>query len=239
MGNPARQMVRRARALATRLRIARRPKYFCVGRAKTGTTSLARAFHELGFVVGNQRRAELLAHRDWFRGEYRALIRYCRYAEVFQDSPFGWPGTFRVLDEAFPGSRFILTVRDDEEQWYSSVTRYASRLYGRDGNLPTAADLKRATYRFPGYAYNSVRIHGTSDDDPYEPNRLKQVYREHNDAVRAYFAERPGDLLELNLGQPGAYREFLTFIGRDDVQGDAFPWENRTSDREWGEFAPP
>jgi hypothetical protein len=35
-------------------------KYFCIGRNKTGTTSLKRAFEDLGYPVGDQRKAEIL-----------------------------------------------------------------------------------------------------------------------------------------------------------------------------------
>ena len=35
-------------------------KIFCIGRNKTGTTSLKRAFEDLGYPVGDQRKAEIL-----------------------------------------------------------------------------------------------------------------------------------------------------------------------------------
>ena len=64
------------------LRKRRRPKVFCVGRNKTGTTSLAALMRELGYEVGEQAPAELLVE-DWARGDFRAIVRLCRRADFF------------------------------------------------------------------------------------------------------------------------------------------------------------
>lgn len=102
------------------------PKIFGIGRNKTGTTTLKAVFRRHGFVVGDQPEAELLAHLNYFDGRFDWLDTYCQTAEVFQDAPFSWPDTFREVDRRFPGSRFILTVRDDEHQWYDSLVRFQS-----------------------------------------------------------------------------------------------------------------
>ncbi|MFW6046624.1 MAG: sulfotransferase [Candidatus Woesearchaeota archaeon] len=104
-------------------------KVFCVGLNKTATKSLYSAMEDLGFKVGDQRVAEKLFDY-WIRRDFKRFIRYCRKAEFFQDVPFSLPYTFIVMDQAFPGSKFILTVRDDEEQWYHSLTRFHEKLWG-------------------------------------------------------------------------------------------------------------
>lgn len=205
-----------------------RRKIFVIGRNKTGTTSLRRAFEMLGFPTGDQRTAEWLYHRDYFGGRFDAILRYCHTAQVFQDVPFSCPGTFRYLDAAFPGSRFILTVRDSPEQWHQSLVRFHSRKFGRDGRIPTAEDLHQARYCRKGFAYNTVRLHGTPDDDPYNPDVMMAHYRRHNRDVTEYFRERPKDLLVLNLAESGAYQRFLAFLGLPDDPAGDFPWENRS-----------
>jgi hypothetical protein len=67
---------------------AGRQKFFCVGRNKTGTTSLKRAFEDLGFIVGRQYVAEELHDKYFFDGNYEPILKYCKTAEVFQDVPF-------------------------------------------------------------------------------------------------------------------------------------------------------
>lgn len=69
-----------------------KPKIFCIGRHKTGTTSLAQEFEMLDFVVGDQRAGELLLE-DWVKRDFKRIIKYCYTAQVFQDTPFALPYT--------------------------------------------------------------------------------------------------------------------------------------------------
>lgn len=223
-----RPAVRRARHRWRRHLVRGRTKVFCVGRNKTGTTSLGAAFRQHGMEVGSQLHAERIAHTDYFDGRWDRLIRYCESAEVFQDIPFSWPNTFRVVDRAFPGAKFILTVRDDEHQWYSSLTRFHAKKFGRAGQLPTADDLRSADYVVPGFAYNLVRIHGTPDACPYDERTLKANYLRHNREVREYFLGRENNFLEVNVARPADYQRLCEFVGWDGSSGEGFPWENRT-----------
>ena len=223
---------RRARLLAQlaigAARSLGKPKVFCIGRNKTGTTSMARAFRELGLVVGVQSLAERLLH-DWARRDFRRLFLYCYTAQAFQDVPFSLPFTFQALDQRFPGSKFILTVRDSPEQWYESLTRFYAARFGH-GHTPTLEDLKAAVYVYPGFLYEANRLlHSTPADDPYNKDMLIAEYNAHNNAVLEYFRHRPGDLLVLNVAEPGAYDKLCDFLGKPRT-GRAFPWENKTAD---------
>lgn len=202
-------------------------KYFCIGRNKTGTTSLKAAFEALGYSVGNQRKAEVITGKHYFEGDFRPIVNYCKSAQVFQDAPFSFPETFKHLDNAYPGSKFILTVRDDAEQWYKSITRFHAKKFGKNGRIPTTEDLKCAKYVWPGYMYNEVRLHGTTDEDPYNKDIMIAHYERYNREVMDYFKDRPEDLLVVNVAEPGAYQKFVEFLGVDSPYDD-FPWENKT-----------
>jgi hypothetical protein len=204
-----------------------RVKYFCIGRNKTGTTSIKQAFLDLGFPVGNQRTAEMLCARYYFSGEFQPIIDYCRNARVFQDVPFSFPGTFKHLDKAYPDSKFILTVRDNAEQWYDSITRFHARKFGKDGRIPTVEDLKQEIYPGTGLRLPVRELYGTPAHDPYNKEMLTRHYNDYNASVRDYFKDRPDDLLVINLAEPDAYRKFLEFIGAKSESG-GFPWENRS-----------
>ncbi|TDT43465.1 hypothetical protein DES49_1282 [Halospina denitrificans] len=202
-------------------------KYFCIGRNKTGTTSLKRAFEDLGYPLGNQRKAEILTGKYYFEGNFQPIINYCKTAQVFQDVPFSYPETYKYLDKAYPGSKFILTVRDDAEQWYQSITRYHAKNFGKNGCIPTAGDLKAARYVWPGFMYNVVRVHGTPDSDPYNKDIMISHYLRYNRDVMEYFKNRPDDLLVINVSEKGAYQKFENFLDVDSPY-DNFPWANRT-----------
>lgn len=190
---------------------------------------MAKAFRELGLIVGNQSVAELLLN-DWARRDFRRIILYCYTAQAFQDVPFSLPFTFQALDQKFPGSKFILTVRDSPEQWYNSLTRFHAASFGKNGRLPTIEDLKVATYVYRGWTYEATRlIRDVPAYDPYNKDLLISQYNAHNDAVREYFRHRPGDLLVLNVAEPGAYDRLCDFLGKPGINKE-FPWENKTDD---------
>jgi len=213
--------------LAHRWSIRGKTKYFCIGRNKTGTTSLEQAFKDLGYTVGDQLKAETLANTYYFDGVFEPIVNYCKDAQVFQDAPFSFPDTYKILDAAYPGSKFILTIRDDAEQWYQSLIRFHSKLFA-NGAIPSAEDLRKADHKIKNYIFNSVvRLHGTPEDDPYNKEIMIKHYLDHNEQVMNYFKYRPADLLVINMSQTDSYQQFIDFLGVNSPF-DAFPWKNKT-----------
>src|SRR5690554_936986 len=176
-----------------------KPKIFGIGNNKTGTTSLKKAMLDLGYSVGNQRTAEKMMEQ-WAKRDFRKLIRYCHTAQFFQDVPFSKPYTYVVLDHEFPGSKFILTVRDSPEQWYNSSTKFHAKLWGVEGRIPTKEDLIEASYIYKGWAWEfNVYMNITPENDPYQKDLLVKSYIDYNESVIKYFEHRPEDLLIINL----------------------------------------
>lgn len=211
-------------------------KVFCIGRNKTGTTSIKAEFIRQGFRVGNQRTAEMLAHY-YHMGNFFPIIEYCGSADIFQDVPFSWPETYMHMDLAFPDAKFILTVRDSPEQWANSVINFAKKRFG--GRLPTLEDLKEYDYVYPGWSYNNrlwktgsrgmsiEEKEGKMREEMYDPMTLMRRYIEYNHEARRYFKDRPEKLLVLNVGKPQDYKRFCTFFDLP-LAFEAFPWENKT-----------
>lgn len=126
-----------------------RPKVFVIGFNKTGTTSIEAALKELGYYLGNQRRGEML-WGDIVSKNYEALYSLINSAEAFQDNPFSCPEIFKVIDQKFPGSKFILTVRDSVDQWYKSTINFESKIFG-NGSLPSKKMLEDHPYCYKGW----------------------------------------------------------------------------------------
>ena len=132
-----------------------------------------------GYIVGNQRRAELLFD-DWVKRDFRRLIGYCKTAQFFQDAPFSYPFTFIAMDQAFPQSKFILTVRNDAEQWYHSLVNFHSKMWGNGHMPPTPEDLKNAAYLYKGQPYRIRKLlYNVTDDDFYNKKKLIAHYNAH------------------------------------------------------------
>jgi len=203
------------------------PKIFGIGNNKTGTTSLKMAMEDLGYKIGDQRKAELL-HQEWAQRNFKPIIEYCKTAEFFQDFPFSKSFTFVALDQAYPNSKFILTVRDNPEQWYNSITKFHAKLWGKDGRIPTEEDLKNATYIYKGRPWEMNRLAAiTPENDPYQKEALIQSYIDYNNSIINYFKHRSKDLLILNVAEKGAYPKLCQFLGLP-LTTEEFPWENKT-----------
>ena len=97
--------------------------------------------------------------------------------DAFEDNP--WPILYKQMDKAFPGSKFIATWRDPEA-WFSSVERH----FGSDST------------RMREWIYGSGYGAPAGNRKVYIERYLRH-YRE----VEAYFRDRPGDYLRLDLGR--------------------------------------
>jgi len=101
-------------------------RVFGIGMNKTGTTSLGQALRRLGVVpVATQKlvHAAGLIEALIEREDYEPALRYARMYRAFEDRPWNMWDMYRRLDERYPGSRFVLTVRDPES-WWLSVGRW-------------------------------------------------------------------------------------------------------------------
>src|SRR3954469_8228837 len=179
-------------------------KVFCIGFTKTGTTSLERGLRDLGYRLGNQHQGEsLLPH--YVSRNFRPIVEFCLSADAFQDAPFCFPFTYVALDQSFPNAKFILSVRDDAEQWYRSIVRFHGNGFA-NGRVPTKDDLVKAEYSYPGYVWDSFRaVFNPPENDVYNQATLVSQYERHNAAARDYFRFK-SNLLEINLSQGGAYQ---------------------------------
>jgi len=176
-----------------------RPRVFGVGMNKTGTTTLGECLRRLGYRHASFDAALL---DRWAAGDVEALIERARTLEAVEDWP--WPLAFRELDRSFPGSRFVLTVRRSPDVWLESLLKHAER------TGPT-----RARELVFGHAMPA----GHEDEH-------RRVYEAHNAAVRAWFADRPDDLLEVCWETGDGWAELCGFLGHPVPDGP-LPHANR------------
>ncbi len=196
-------------------------KVFCVGRNKTGTTSLGAALEILGLKVAPQYLGERLLD-SWVKRDFAPIIRLCETAEAFQDIPFSLDYTYVVCDAFFPGSKFVLTIRNDSETWYNSVVRFHSKLLGTY-RAPTTDDLRKFGHIRPGWLLKEEKaVYGVDDAHLYDKEIYIRHYEEHNRRVKEYFRYRPEDLLVLNVAETNAMKRLCDFLGLE-YRGEKMP----------------
>jgi len=109
---------------------------------------------------------------------------------------------FQILDEQYPGSKFIYTWRD-MTGWINSRIRHVQR-----NRRNKAKGL---------YNGNFLQI---------EPEKWEAGRKAFEKRVMAYFQDRPDDLLSFNIISGEGWEKLCPFLGFPIV-GKPFPWKNK------------
>jgi len=186
-------------------------RIFGIGMHKTATTSLDRALTLLGYDSAHW----LDAH--WARAIWDQMTATGRSSTLERhyavcDLPITL--LYRELDRGYPGSRFILTVRD-EVDWLRSARDHWDR---RRNPYRDAWDTDPVTHRLHRALYGRKK---------FDALVFLERYRRHNREVAEYFAGRD-DLLVMDMdghaagGHAAGWPELCRFLGRP-VPAGPFP----------------
>ncbi|RBW45599.1 hypothetical protein DS885_09910 [Psychromonas sp. B3M02] len=201
-------------------------KIFIIGKNKTGTTSLKEVFKSLGYIVGNQAKAELLID-EYEREDFDSILDYCDTAEVFQDIPFSMPDTYKHLYKKYPNAKYILLERESPEIWFNSLLRFHQKLVN-NGNPITANDLKNFEYRKKGFLWQSAQIvYGIDETTLYDKDTYIQKYNSYNQEVKEFFKDK-NNFLSLVLSHQDTAEKLAVFLDRK-VADIKIPHLNKSS----------
>lgn len=191
-------------------------KIFGIGYPKTATSSLSQALAILGYRSAHD--------------PYDILPRFfpCELQDiehdphVFDDND-AFCGlaclVYRELDQAYPGSKFILTVRD-EKKWLKSVSAHlknnaTAERRAMDAGMPLRPFARAKLYNGDLW-FNEEHI-----------GDYLNTYREYNRGVEEYFRDRD-DLLIMDIEHGDGWEKLCTFLGCP-VPDKPLPWKNRRS----------
>jgi hypothetical protein len=219
-----------------------RPKVFCIGYNKTGTTTIERVLKNLDFKMPNQAEQEMLVVEEMFRGNFKPLNTFCRKYDAFQDLPFSQGVTYAVADAMFPGSKFILTVRDSND-WFESLARFhLNGILKKAGieNLDDFSELTfkdKAVYLRKNYTQNVVRRHALSVIDNkighdwslvYNKKHRIELYEKRNIEIIKYFHQRQFQLLVIDITKEKDTAKIINFLKLPKDLIEPFPHLNKS-----------
>ena len=162
-------------------------KVFCIGLHKTGTKTLKIALRRLGY---RHLKRSAAVGMMWRKGDVSGLADVMEAYDSAEDWP--WPLCWREMDAHFGHrARFILTRRRSADIWLDSLKSWSLR------TEPTH-NLRERIY---GYNYP----HGAESEHI-------TFYNQHLTDIRAAFAERPGQLLELCFEEGDGFPEICAFL---------------------------
>ena len=174
-------------------------KVFGIGFHKTGTTTLKQALSILGYKVTGP---NLDFVTDLKQNNYSRILKHAKEYDAFQDNP--WPSVYKKLDDNFPTSKFILTIRENNK-WIRSISN------------------------FFGNKNSEMRewIYGVGHPKGNEEDYLR-IYSQHNLEVIDYFHSRPDDLLVIDFTKGKCWEKICRFLDMG-IPEKPFPHAKRTT----------
>lgn len=142
--------------------------------SKTGTKSLSSFLNNIGVWCCHYPSPKYIVE-----GRYEAAVG--RF-DAATDSSVAI--AFRDLDEAFPGSLFILTTRPNTSRWIDSCRLHFSERSTKNGDA-------RSTVR--------ERLFGTNEPASQTQSSLHRRYAAHQSSILDHFRDRPFQLVEIDL----------------------------------------
>jgi hypothetical protein len=187
-------------------------RIFGIGMHKTGTTSLHHAFQILGLKSAHWQTA------PWAKHVWREASQYGRSQTLEKfycacDLPI--PLVYQQLDKAYPGSKFILTVRD-EWAWLKSVSKHWSHDHNQ---FRSQWDSDVFTHRCHNLLY------GRRD---FDATTMLERYRRHNAEVLEYFTGREADLCVMDMDKGAAWPKLCSFLNAP-IPNEPYPHKLKTA----------
>jgi hypothetical protein len=176
-------------------------KVFGIGLGRTGTTSLTRALEILGYRAKHCPRFYLDANR-----ELCVSPDQIAHYDALTDEPIAL--IYRTLDRQYPGSRFILTVRE-MGSWLTSRENNSRAMGKWWAKNPAVPVLHAALFGAP----------------TFECTTYAWAHRRYVADVYTYFAERPHDLLVMDICDGEGWEKLCPFLNKPMPEVD-FPRRN-------------
>lgn len=185
-----------------------RPKVFGLGLSRTGTRSLTYALQMLGWDCSHYPIDED-TYTELANGQYDlTLLKYHDGLTDITCAPY-----YQQFDQQYPGSKFVLTVRDKDAWQRSCRNHWFNRpAFGH------AEDPDQETHFLMRQLLRAA-VYGCYT---YVPERFSWVYDRHVGEIMDYFKDRPEDLLVIDVCAGDGFEKLAPFMGVP-VPAEPFP----------------
>ena len=179
---------------------AKKGKIFGLGLSRTGTRSLTGALQMLGYDCSHYPIDED-TYVELSNGQYDlTLLKYHDGLTDITTAPF-----YEQFDKAYPGSKFVLTVRDKEAWLKSCSAHWFNRPAFKDTQDPDEEVHLRMRQFLRSAVYGCYN---------FIPKRFSWVYDRHVRSVMEYFKDRPEDLLIIDICSGEGFEKLAPFLNR-------------------------
>lgn len=180
-------------------------KIFGIGLHKTGGTSLCKALEELGYSTRHF--PNPLGIKD---GELILKHEVMQGIDAYADRPFHL--LYPTADRYYPGSKFILTIRD-KESWMVSAETHFSKI----------RKFLRGPLLGPHTTQYVIQLYGSKI---FNPELFSKTYDRYHENIERYFEDRAEDLLHLNICGGEGWEKLCNFLDKP-IPIKPFPHANK------------
>jgi len=193
-------------------------KVFGIGLSRTGTSSLNEALELLGYrsihfpiIMENTSPQAKLKYRlnKWGKELGKKQAFFTEFTSGTNNNlAFKKPDEskfdamtdlsvarfYKELDTAFSGSKFIFTIRDQDD-WAQSCARFFAK-----GN-----------HQFFKWQQVNIDMYGSNS---FNEDLFRHAYQHHVRDVKTHFSQRPQDLLIINISAGEGWEKLCPFLGK-------------------------
>ena len=197
-------------------------KVFCISIQKTGTTSVGKFFRDFEYKwAGWPASIKNDWMKLWFDGDYESIFNSLDFKKhnAYEDSPWFYPGFYKILYHRFPDAKFILFTRDQDE-WFRSMmshsggsilgrTRIHSKVYRRELEFFDlySAGLINEESEMPDYKERVMKLLD-------QKKNYMQLYKLHTLEVIDFFERTsPDSLFVCGLADEKKWQKLGVFLG--------------------------
>jgi hypothetical protein len=177
-------------------------KIFGIGLNKTGTKTLGFCLKHFGY---RHISCDFQSLKLYSEGKLEPIFKKIEHYDSFEDWP--WPLMYKILDEKYPDSKFILTTRENPETWFHSLCKHADRT---------------------GPTQHRKIVYGHEMPHDFKEEHIN-FYNAHNEAVLKYFEKKPGKLLGVCWESGDGWQKVCAFLGKE-VPDIPFPHLNKSGE---------
>ena len=177
-------------------------KIFCIGLSRTGTKSLTNALNILGYKA-----IHFPDIYDYNEGELKLNTKILKKYDAFVDTYVS--RFFKELDNKYPGSNFILTVRD-KKPWLRSCKKFFAK--------KTETKNTKKLNKLRKDLYNS---------SSFNKKKFSVSYDKHFKNTLSHFENRRSDLLITDICKGEGWEKLCPFLNKPYPK-QPFPYSNKT-----------
>jgi len=152
---------------------------------------------------------EILGYRSLFVKNYEHLEENLSQYDAFTHTPLA--AIYKELDLRFPGSKFILNIRD-RKSWLQSLEK--------QWKAANPLDLSEAGREIRQRVYGTIQ---------FDEETLGRVYDQHFEEVSQHFNDRDQSLLIMNACDGDGFDKLCPFLEKA-IPSQPFPHKNSALD---------